>query len=176
VTRPFTASRPDGRSDRQVLYDLTSGAEPGTVFTYPALEAALNEGLEDPVGRERVYRAVAQANKTLLREKRRYLQVVKDIGYKMLRSDEHLPVALTKKDMAQTYLRKGIALLRNARLDELTDAQRTLHEGQLMILGGVYQAVQASEKRHDRQEEILDELRQRIERLEGHDDEDEEAG
>lgn len=167
MRKPFTASRPDGRSDRQVIYDLASNADPETVFKYVALEDALNEGLDTKVQRERVYRAVGAANKTLLREERRYLQVVKDVGYKVLRSDEHLPIALTKKDMAQTYLRKGIELLRHARLDELTEVQRTLHEGQLMVLGGVYQAVRASERRHDRQEQVIDELRSRVERLEG---------
>lgn len=165
--KPFTASRPDGRSDRQVVYSLAQAADPDTTFRYADLEAALNDGLEFPVSRERVYRAVAAANKTLLREERRYLQVVKDVGYKVLRSDEHLPVALAKKDMAQTYLKKGIELLRHARLDELTDAQRTLHEGQLMVLGGVYQAVQHVEKKQHRTEQILKEFRQRIERLEG---------
>lgn len=167
MTEPFTASRADGRSDRQVIYDLTSDAEPDTVFTYTELIDALSDGLDEPVARERVYRAVAAANMTLLREQRRYLQVVKDTGYKVLRSDEHLPAALGKKDMAQTYLRKGIELLRNARLDELTEAQRTLHEGQLMVLGGVYQAVKSSERRHDQQEKVIEELRRRIDRLEG---------
>ncbi|MGH3518825.1 MAG: hypothetical protein ACRDQ7_15685 [Haloechinothrix sp.] len=166
MTKPFTASRPDGRSDRQVIYDLARPADPDITFTYIQLEAALNEGLEQPVARGRIYRAVAAANKTLLRETRRYLQVVKDIGYKVLRADQHLEVAKKKKGMAQTYLKKGIALLRHARLDELTDAQRDLHEAQLMIIGGLYQAVRESEQRHDRQEQIIDDLRNRVERLE----------
>lgn len=166
MTELFTASRDDGRSDRQVIYDLTHEAEPETVFTYAQLVDALSEGLNVDVKRQRIYRAITAANKTLLREKRRYLQVIKDVGYKVLRSDEHLPVALTKKDTAQSYIRKGIALLRHARLDELTEAQRTLHEGQLLILSGFDQAIRDSERRHERQEQVIDELRRRMDKLE----------
>lgn len=162
MSKPFEPSRADGRSDRQVIYDLTHRADAGDLFSYDQLCDALAEGLESRPGRERVYRAVAAANKTLLREHRRYLNVVKGEGYRMLRADEHLTVALTKKDTAQGYIRKGISLLRHARLEELDDAQRTLHEGQLIIMAGLYRAVQDSEARHDRQEKAIDEIRKRL--------------
>lgn len=164
---PFEASRENGRSDRSVVYETVRDAEPDTFFSYEQLIAALSDGLPETVERDRVYRSVNAANKTLLREDRRYLSVVRGEGYRVLRTDEHLPMALAKKDMAQTYLKKGIELLKHARLDELTEVQRTLHEGQLMILAGVYQAVEASAKRHDKQEQVIDELRQRMDRLEG---------
>lgn len=163
---PFEASRPDGRSDRQVLYDLTSETAPDTTFTYPQLADALAEGLDETPDRPRIYRAVAAANKTLLRERSRYLSVVKGIGYRMLTTGEHLPAALVRKDKAQTHLQRGIELLRNARLDELNAAQRTLHEGQLMILSGIYHAVQDSMRRHDRTEAIIADLRKESQRIE----------
>ena len=162
----FTPSRPDGRSDRQVVFDLTRGSAPDTTFTYQQLTDALGAGLEFPVERDRVYRAVAQANKTLLREEKRYLSVVKGVGYRVINSGEHLPVALIKKDRAQTYLKKGIELLRNARIDELDATQRTLHEGQLLILGGLYRATQESARRHDKAEALIDQLTSRVEKLE----------
>lgn len=164
---PFQASRDDGRSDRVVVYEAVRDAMPDTFYSYAQLEEMLSEGLEEPVDRSRVYRAVNLANKLLLREDRRYLSVVRGQGYRMLRTDEHLPAALAKKDIAQNYLRKGIDLLQHARLDELTEAQRTLHEGQLMILMGVSEAVAASARRHDQQEKVIDELKARMDRLEG---------
>ena len=171
---PFQPSRDDGRSDRRVVYDLTHEAEPGVTFTYAELVEALEVGLDKPIQRDRVYRAVSAANTTLLREHRRYLGVVENVGYRMIRADEHLPESLRKKDRAQSHLKRGIELLRHARLDELTEAQRTLHEGQLMILSGVYHAVQDSHKRHDRAESLIEdilksnqEIRDRLERLEG---------
>jgi hypothetical protein len=170
----FRATRADGRSDRRVVFELVEDAEPGAEFTYEDLIAALQEGVKDKlIDRDRVYRAVGAANQTLLKERKRYLSVIENVGYKVIRSDEHLPVALIKKDRAQSYLRKGIQLLRNARLDELSSAQRTLHEGQLMILGGLYQAAQESERRHNRAESLIDDLlksqrdlNERLERLE----------
>lgn len=173
MTTPFTPSRADGRSDRQVIYDLTGDADPGATYTYAELTDALQDGLDQPVTRDRIYRAVAAANKTLLREHSRYLGVVENVGYRIIRADEHLPVSLQKKDRAQTHLRRGIELLRHARLDELTEAQRTLHEGQLMILSGIYAAVEDSARRHERTEGLIEDLlkskqqiEDRLERLE----------
>jgi hypothetical protein len=169
----FTPSRPDGRSDRRVVYELAADTQPDTKFTYVELGYALAEGLDQPVARDRIYRAVGEANKTLLREKKRYLSVVAREGYRVIGADEHLPVALTKKDKAQTYLKRGIDLLRNVRLGELDETQRSLHQAQLMVLGGLYQSVKESERRHERSEELIadlvrsrDAMTQRIERLE----------
>lgn len=176
MSKLFQPSRADGRSDRQVVYDLVVSGEPESFYSYDTLLDALEEGLEERPDRARAQRAVAAANKVLLRERRRYLSVVRNRGYRMIGAEEHLPVALGQKGRAETYLRKGLDLLKHARLDELSEAQRTLHEGQLMVMAGVYQAVKASERRHDRQEELIaevrrqqDEIRERLNRLEGGD-------
>ncbi len=162
----FKPSREDGRSDRRVVYELTCDAPPEELFDYETIEAALQEGIDEPIERRRVYRAVKDANRDMLREQRRYLAVVPGRGYRVLRADEHLPVALDKKATAESYLKKGMDLLRHARLDELSPDQRALHEGQLMIIGGVYHAVQASAKRHDRQDRVIEDLSRRVEQLE----------
>lgn len=167
TNRPFTASRADGRSDRQVIFELVAEAEPDTMFEYDKLIAALSEGLADEVPRHRVYRAVSAGNQTLLRERRRYLQVVPGAGYRVIHTSEQLPVALLKKDRAQTYLAKGIALLRHADLSELTAAQRQLHEGQLLIMASLHQAVRESDQRHARSEQLIAELTKRVDRIEG---------
>jgi hypothetical protein len=131
----FTPSRADGRSDKRVIYQLVQDATPGDTFDYDKLIAALSEGLDVEVTRARVYPAVAAANKTLLQRQRRYLGIVPGVGYRVISAAEHLPVALDKKDRAQAAIKRGIDILRNARLDELDQAQRILHEGQLLILG-----------------------------------------
>jgi hypothetical protein len=149
------------------VFELAAEADPDTTFTYLELTEALSDGLDQEVDRGRVYRAVGSGNKTLLRERKRYLQVVPGVGYRVIPTSEQLPVALIKKDRAQSYLEKGIELLRNARLDELDAAQRTLHEGQLLILAGLHQAVRESDKRHSKSEALIAELRERVDRLEG---------
>lgn len=163
---PFEPSREDGRSDKRVIYELTSDAEPGSTYTYAELIEALQDGLDKPIQRDRVYRAVAAANATLLREHRRYLGVVPNVGYRMIRADEHLPESLRKKDRAQSHLRRGIELLRHARLDELTQAQRTLHEGQLMIMSHLYHAAEDSARRHERSERLIEDLLKSNRRME----------
>lgn len=163
----FAPARDDGRSDRQILFDLTESAEPETLFSYEQIREALSEGLDRPVIRNRIYRAVAATNKLLLRERQRYLSVVENQGYRVIRADEHLPVAVGRKDRAEKQLQAGMSLLQNARMDELSDQQRALHEGQLMILGGLVQAMRESAHRHDRAEKLIEELTERVDRLEG---------
>lgn len=160
MRRPFRTTRSDGRSDRRVIYELVQDAEVETVFSYEELISALQVGLPKGtmVDRDRVYRAVASANRTFLRERKRYLEVVENVGYRVIRADEQLPVSLKKKDRAQGYLQRGIELLRHVRLEELTEAQRTLHEGQLMIMSGLYHAIQESTRRHDRAESLIEDL------------------
>lgn len=165
----FAPSRADGRSDRRVIYELVQDAAPGDMFSYETLTEALEEGLDEPVSRTRSQAAVRAANQTLLRERRRYLAVVVNVGYRIIGADEHLPVALGKKDRAQTYLKCGIELLEHVRLDELTGPQRALHEGQLMILGGLYHATVESFRRHDKSERLIADLTRRVDTLEGND-------
>lgn len=173
MTRPFEPSRPDGRSDRQVVYDLTADAEPGELFYYAGLVDALAEGLDEAPDVRRVYPAVAAANKTLLRERKRYLGVVRGVGYRMLRADEHLGQAIVRKDRATGHLHRGREILRGTLLDELTTAQRALHQGQLMILSALCEAMDQSEKRHARAESLIEDIKkdnrrmeERIDRLE----------
>lgn len=166
---PFRPIREDGRSNRRVIFELVRGAEPETLFSYDDLTAALNAGLPpDRAGLERkhIYQAVRLANKDLLREEKRYLQVVEGRGYKVCRASEHLPVALQKKRTAEHYFQHGIEVLRHVRMDELDDNQRRLHEGQLMILSGLYESVRVADVQRQRQEGVIQEILGRMKRIE----------
>ncbi len=152
---PFVPSRSNGRSDRQVIYDLLQDAEPESLFTYDALERVLSEGLTEPVSRDRIYRAASAGNRTLLKSKQRCLRVVRGTGYRVARADEHLEVARTFETSAQRKIRRGLDVLRDTRIDELTPTQRSIHEGHLLITAGLYQAVQAVSRRQDQQEQVI---------------------
>jgi hypothetical protein len=175
---PFRATRDDGRSDRRVIFELAHGAAVDHVFSYDELLSALREGIspedKNKIDRDRVYRAVSSANRTLLREDRRYLSVVENVGYRMIAANEHLAVSLIKKSQAQKYLTRGIALLSHVRLDELDSNQRAMHEGQLMIMTGLNEAVKESARRHDRTDSLIEDLMKsnqeivdRLDRIEG---------
>ena len=172
----FTPSRPDGRSDRRIVYELVQDAEPETLFDYAQITEALQDGIDLPIRRDRVYRAVAAGNRTLQRERKRTLAPVPGRGYRIARADEHLSLAVVRKAKAETQLKAGIDLLRNVRLDELSEPHRTLHVGQLMILDGVYRMAHASQQRIERQEQVIAGIRQqqadiaaRLDKIEGAD-------
>lgn len=155
----FRPSRDDGRSDRQVVLDLVGDAEPEATFSFDDLAAALQQGVTVKVAKPRIYTAVTSANKILLRERRRYLKVVRGVGYRVIRAEEHLPVALDRKASALSQLERGVELLKNVHLDELPQPQRAMHEGQLMIMAGLHSAIVSSEQRHARTEAVIDEIK-----------------
>lgn len=166
MSSPFTPSRPDGRSDRQVMFDLVKDAAPDTTFTHAEIVAELSKDLPKPVTQARMYQAVTNGNSTLLRERERYLRNVRGQGYRVIHTSEAVAVALDKKSRAQTFLARGVQVLRNARMDELSPAERTLHEGQLLIMAGLYEATKRSEQRHNRAEQLIADLTSRVERVE----------
>lgn len=164
--RFFAPSRDDGRSDRQVIYEAIRDAVPGQVFDYATLAAALQVGVSEPITQERVGSAARAANRLLLREKQRAIEVVKGVGYRVAAAEEHLGLAVSRRHRAETNIRRGIELLRNCRTEELSDVQRNLHEGQFLIMSGVYQAVRYANSRIDRHQKVLQVLTERVERLE----------
>lgn len=152
---PFHPSRPDGRSDRVVVYDLVADAEPETLFAYEDLAAALQDGIETPITRPRIYRAVRQANKDLLTKDQRYVAAVPGRGYRMVRAADQIVLAGERKTRARRQMDYGISLLRGIRLDELTEAQRKLALGNLMIADGLYRMIESTERRQNRQDAVL---------------------
>lgn len=165
--QPFTPSRSDGRSDKRVVYELVEDAQPEDKFTYQQLEEALEDGLDNPeISKSRIYRAVATANKQLLREKRRLLAVVKGEGYRMVRANEHVSYSLIRKGKAERQLAAGVHLLQRVRFDELSETEQQLAEGTLLVFDGFYRAIKSSENRHDKQEDTISALTKRVEELE----------
>ena len=163
---PFRPSRGDGRSDRRVVYELVHGTAPGTVFGYDALTAALQDGVDAPVQRRRVYRAVAQANKTLLREDRRYLYAVDGVGYRVLRAEEQLAAAREKKAVALTLHRASLDLLTYVRAEEMPPEAWRAHEGHLMITMLHHQVIAHHDRKLKETDELIRSVVRRVERLE----------
>lgn len=170
MTALFEPSRSNGQSDRQIVFALVSGAEPGTTFTHEQLRDALQKGIDKPISMQRIYKAAGKANHDLGREEQRALGAVPGIGYRVLAANEHHGAALVRKGMAEKNMRRGIELLRDVREDELDPAALQLYRGTAMVWSGVMQAMRASTRRHDKQEDLIEDLRGRVARLEGEDD------
>ncbi len=162
----FTASRADGRSDRQVVYELARDIAPGGLIAFDALAASLAVGVDTPITRMRACAAARQANRTLLRNERRCLRAIPGEGYRILEAAEHMGFALTRKERGLTQLRRGVEILQNTRLDELSEAQRRLHEGWTLAMSGVMSAVAHTQRKVNQQESIIATMCKRLDTLE----------
>jgi hypothetical protein len=158
----FAISRRDGRSNQQVVLDLVSGAEPGTLYTYDALGAALRVGTDQEFPRRRVHGIVRSALKRLLIEQERTLPNVRGVGYKLAHATEHMSLALARRRRADSQLRMGMRLLQHVRWTEMDPNARTAHMGMLMVTEALYRNQQALERRQANVEDVLARLKSRL--------------
>lgn len=151
----FMVKRADGRSDSQVIIDLTADAEPGRIFKFDELKAALSANNEHEYTIHAIRSVVSRTERRMLRERSRVLVNVRGIGYKLAHASEHQMVAKVRKDRADTLLKKGLSVLRNVRWDEMDANQRSAHEGTLMLLSAVANAQAMLMSRQDNIENLL---------------------
>lgn len=169
VAVAFQASRTDGRSDRQVIFDLAENAEPDTFFSYQELQRVLAEGLDRVPNRQRVCAAIRQANRTLQHERSRYLRVVRGQGYRVLKSNEHLPVALDMSRSATKMYKRGLTLIKSTNLNELSPSERQMHEGYGMLFAANFAMIENTNRRVNRQDALIADLHERMRRVESGD-------
>lgn len=160
----FRTDRVDGRPDRVVIYELIAGSPPDTVFAFDDLVEVLQVGVIKPIVMQRVYQAVRQSRAALLEDHNIDLASVQGVGYRVTRPEEHLTAAVVRRDRAQEQLARGAALLENLDFDGLPEAMRKSARGQLMVMRGLWQAVEDSQRRQARTEAVLDTVRHQQDR------------
>lgn len=143
----FAIARPDGRSNAQVLIDYVKDGEPGRIYTYEELSIALSHGADHTYSTQDVRAIVTTAYPRILKEHQRALHNIRGQGYRVAFAKEHTALAMTRKRRSDTQLLRGFQTLQHVRIDELDPNARMAHEGTLMIVGGLYQAQQAMDKR-----------------------------
>jgi hypothetical protein len=151
----FKIKRADGRSSVQVLLDLVKGGEPGSVYTYDDLAAALGLGCTHTYTEREVQSVATRAYPRLLKEQARALHNVRNIGYRLAPAAYHVTLASDRQLKADRQLLRGVQTLQNVRWTELSPNERTAHEGQLLIVGALYQQMQALERRQANVEEAI---------------------
>lgn len=159
--QPFNkTSRKDGRSDGQVVFDLVLNMKPNDILTYETLLEELQKDIDTvEFDRNRVYGAVKSANKKLLKKQSRYLAVIRGQGYKLITADEHLGVALNKKQTAQKYMKTGVEILEYTQFEELSPSHRIVHEQQMILMKGLYHKIKHHDQRIGETENLLDKMR-----------------
>lgn len=146
MTTPFAITRKDGRSNAQVILDLVKHGEPGRLYTYEELGTALNhEGKTYQVNE--ICAAVRLAGPRLLREQQRALHCIRTQGYRLAPAADHKMLALSRTRRADMQMHHGWDVLRNVRWDELSTEERKAHEGTLIVVGSVCQALHAVDQR-----------------------------
>ena len=165
--KTFETRRTDGLSNQEVIVNLVCGGEPGTVFTYDQLGAALDAGSDREYDRRSIQAVVRLAKLRLLREHRRTLTPVANIGYRMAHARDHRSIASDQTKRGQRQMRRALNTMENARLEEMTAAERELHLAQCSINHQLYQEQRRILSRQNRTETIIARLTSRVEQLEG---------
>jgi hypothetical protein len=143
----FEIKRKDGRSSAQVLIDHVKIAPPGHLFPYEELCEVLSNGSDHAFSMAAIRGVVARASRRLLREHQRALENVLRVGYRVALASEHTRLAVTRSHKADLQMKRGMALLKHVRWDELDPNARMAHEGTLMIMNAFHEQQSAFDRR-----------------------------
>ena len=149
----FVPKRPDGRSLRAIAVELIGPKTPDTIVTYQEIGAAL--GVSPRNHRNLIQGAINQAQSGLLKLYQRSVVAIPNVGYRVIRADEHRGVAVAKQSAAERQMKKGLRLLTHARLDEMSAEGRQLHQQQAMIMSATLAGFKYHENRLNKIEELL---------------------
>jgi hypothetical protein len=162
----FQITRADGRSNADVLVSLAMTADPGHTYSYAELAAALSAGTDREWDTKRVQSAVRSAATRLLREVQRVFYPVTGVGYRLSHASDHSRLALVRERKSQRQLVSAVRVLQHTKMDELTPAQRTLHEAHLTVTVAIGQQVSYLSRKQKTQDAAIDALLTRVEKLE----------
>lgn len=151
----FKITRSDGRSNQQVLLDLMQGKPPGTVFKYEELAEELSRESNHQYSTSDVKAVAHRMYVRLLKEQGRALHNIRNVGYRLAPAALHVTLANERKWKADRQMLRGYQTLQHVRWDEMNENERRAHEGQLLIVGALYQQMRALEKRQDSIEEAI---------------------
>lgn len=153
---PFVTARLDGRSDKRVIVDLISAAQPEQIFGYDELIGELQQGVPGrTITRQAASHAVREGNKVALLECQRCLQAIPRVGYRVAAASDHRILALDRRRKADSQIRMAVHTLQHVRWDEMDAAAREAHQATLVLMGGMWQAIEAVTHRQDKIENLL---------------------
>ena len=143
----FQSSRDDGRSNAEVIVEYVKDAEPGRIYRYEELAAALSQGASRSYDLVAVRQIVFKANRRLSKAQQRVLENIVHVGYRLAHAKEHCRLAVRHTNKADRQLLRGLDILRNVRWDELDPVQRQITEAHLLVTSAVYEQSKGLERR-----------------------------
>lgn len=146
-----TAFRPKGDvPEWRMIYDaLLVEANFGDVITYDELDEALGRPFRD--NRSPIYRARNELGDM----RRRWLEPVDGIGYRVIEANEHLYAAAKRKRRAQNQLKQMVHIGEVTDLARLTPEELATFDSQTRFNRLAYLALMSHEKRLQRIEDVL---------------------
>lgn len=152
-TAPF---EPKGDVARWVpIYEFLQGLGPGDFVSYSTLSDLA--GVDIQYDRS----AFRQAEKKLLEENQRALQVERGEGYRVMYAHEHAKKAQDKTREASRRVQSAIRILTNTDQNDLTPDQVTRNDLVLGALTGVHDMTRRLARRQEKSEAMIKSLRQK---------------
>lgn len=147
----------------RIVYRLFQEAAVGDELTYERLGDELN--LDPNSERHRIQVAARRASKQLLEVDDRAVEVVTDVGYRVVSAIRQIPMAGRQVERAGRALDRGKSLTTHIRMDELTEQER--HIVHTMALGFAQVAEWARQigRRVEDHEGRLSDIEAELERL-----------
>ena len=159
----FKVTRSDGRSNAQVILDHVKDKQAGSVFTYGELAAALSANSNHTYTAKEARSIASGVYSRLLKEQGRALHNVRNVGYRIAPASMHVTLANGRKHKADLQMLRGLQTLQHVKWEEMDANQRAAHEGQLLVVGALYQQMQSLEKRQGSVEEAIKRIMPSIE-------------
>jgi hypothetical protein len=158
----FTAKSPDGRAMWRIVYDHVTGTmQPGDTINFTQLATLL-----DVADKHRIYPVIAKANHELWAKAQRSLSVVRGVGYRVLKADEHEIQALGYQTQARRRMSNAVSVMRATDLVSLPPAKR---DWALKVTAGliaVGRALDAHSERLAQHDGLIKDLAKRVTDLE----------
>ena len=158
--------RYDGRSNADVIIDMIKDSEPGTLFRYEHISEELGRDTPTTYDRAAVASVINSVLPRVMKATNRTLMNVRMVGYKVAHAREHNTLAVRRKRRADTQMLRGIQTLQHVRLEEMTDNERHVHQGTLMIVSALWQQHRHMERRQSEIERAINGISGRVEKLE----------
>ena len=132
-----------------VFDELLKDADFGTIVTYEELDELLERRFVD--NRAPLYRARAELGDT----RKRWLEAVPGVGYRVIEANEHVRIARQHKRKAQRQMTTMVKVAQVTDLSRLTPTELADFESQSKVNWLLYSALVHHERRITRIEELL---------------------
>lgn len=153
----FTSKREDGRADWRVVYDYVTGCNPGDLITFNTLGELL-----DTDKRHTIYGAVSAANHRLWAREQRSLGVVKGVGYRVLRPQEHELQATSYQVRSRRQMSNAVAVMDATDLTAMTPAERERTLAFTGLLTSMLASIADHEHRIARHDQLIRQLQEKV--------------